>query len=57
MKGTNGPALMNRDSHLQEFIRSMNSDGIPVKTFQEDNWKRWIQDQFERVINYPKNKN
>lgn len=52
MKASNGPALMNRDPHREEFIRSMDSDGIPAKTFQEGNWKKWMQDRLERVLNY-----
>lgn len=50
MKSTSGSAIMTGDSHREEFIRNMNSDGIPARMFQEDNWKRWIQDQFERVL-------
>ena len=42
--------MNNRDSHYDNFVRTMRKDGIPAKTYQEVNWKQWIQDQWDIVV-------
>ncbi len=45
---------INRDSRYENFVRTMQRDGIPMGRYQEESWKRWIQNQWERVINLRK---
>jgi|GEM_PF-2587933 len=55
MINTNGEFYSNRESRYDDFLRTMQKDGIPARRYQEENWKRWFQNQWERILNPRKN--
>ena len=55
MNRTNGTSYVSQDSRNAEFSRTVQKDGIPARRYEEGNWKRWISDQWVKVLNIRKN--
>ena len=55
MTGTTREFGVDRDAKYENFLRTMQRDGIPVRRYQDKNCKRWIQEQWERINNLGKN--
>ncbi|MFO8101452.1 MAG: hypothetical protein R6U37_04680 [Dehalococcoidia bacterium] len=46
---------INLDSKYENFVRTMQREGIPVRRYREESWKRWFKNQWERMLNLSKN--
>ena len=42
----------NRNAQGEEFFDTMTRDGIPVLELQDNEWKRWIQEQWKRMVEF-----
>ena len=42
----------NRNAQGEEFFDTMARDGIPVLELQGGEWRRWIQDQWKRMLQF-----